>query len=378
MFSKRVNELSHSIPFFISEQAAKLKAQGRDISLFGAGETGFETPQFIKDAAKRAIDEGHTKYTAVAGILPLRRAICEMLKDETGVTYTPEQIVVSSGAKQSLWNIIYSLVNEGDEVIIIRPYWLTYAELVKLAGGIPVEVNDVSEIPAAITKKTKLVMICSPNNPDGRVLTEGELRTLARGIAKSGVYLMSDDMYAKLIFDGSKHFSIAGIYEKTIIVGGVSKSLAMTGWRIGWTACDAELTNAMTRFQSHTTSAPSSISQYAALEAIENKIEREKFITEINQSFGERRKYILERLKKIPNITFTEPQGAFYVLIDVRKFGTAFEIAEELLKKADVAVVPCETFGAPGHLRLSYTLGMEELQKGLDRLEKFFTQKETS
>ena len=375
MFSKRVSRVTHSVPFQLSEQAAELKKQGRDISLFGAGETGFETPDYIKYAAKRAIDAGHTKYTAVAGILPLRQAICEMLKDETGVKYTPEQIVVSGGAKQSIWNIMYSLVDEGDEVIAVAPYWLTYTELIKLAGGVVVEVDDISKIPAAITKRTKLIMLCSPNNPDGKILTETELTKLASDIKDSGVYVMFDDMYARLIYDGTTQFSIAKVYDKTITVGGLSKSLAMTGWRIGWSACDVELAGAMTRFQSHTTHAPCSIAQWAAAEAIANKAEREKFISHIRELFSERRKYMIERLGKIKGISFAEPQGAFYVMVNVTKFGEAATVAEELLHKFDVVVVPCETFGAPGHIRLSYTQSIEMLKKGLDRIEKYFATK---
>jgi aspartate aminotransferase len=375
MFSKRVKDVPHSIPFFISEKAAELKKQGRDISLFGAGETGFETPRYVIEAAIKAMDAGHTKYTAIAGILPLREALCEKFKRENNLSYTPDQIVVSNGAKQSLWNIIYSLVDEGDEVILVAPYWLTYRELVKLAGGIPIEVRDVRDIKGAITARTKLIMICTPNNPDGKVLREEELRGLAKDLEGSGVYLMSDEMYEKLIYGDIKHFSIAQVYDKTITVGGVSKSNAMTGWRIGWTACDAKLADAMTRFQSNTTCSANAIAQWAALEAISNVEEQKKFVDDIRAQFDERRKYMIERFSKIPNVKFDEPMGAFYILIDVSYFGEAVDIANQLLEEADVAVVPCETFGARGCVRLSYTQPIEKLKIGLDRIEKFFRQK---
>ena len=375
MFSKRVKDVPHSIPFFISEQAAKLKSQGRDISLFGAGETGFETPQYVIEAAKKAMDAGHTKYTAIAGILPLREAICKKLKEDNGLEYTPDQIVVSNGAKQSLWNILYTLLDEGDEVIILAPYWLTYAELVRLAGGVPVEVRCTTEIKKAITKRTKAAMICTPNNPDGKVIPEKELRALAKDLKDTGLWLISDEMYEKLIYDDAVHFSVAKVYDKTIVVNGLSKSNAMTGWRVGWTASCPELASAMTRFQSHTTCNVNSIAQWAATEAYSNKVEQDKFVSMIRQSFDERRKYLIERLSTIPNISFVRPQGAFYAMVDVSKFGEAFEVSKQLLEH-DVAAVPCESFGAPGHIRLSYTLSMEDLKKGLDRIEKFFASKE--
>ncbi|MCL2846802.1 MAG: pyridoxal phosphate-dependent aminotransferase [Firmicutes bacterium] len=373
--SKRVKDVAHSIPFFISEQAAKLRAEGRDISLFGAGETGFETPEYVKTAAKVAIDAGHTKYTAIAGILPLREAICKKLREDNGLEYTPDQIVVSNGAKQSLWNILYSVVNEGDEVIVIKPYWLTYAELVRLAGGVVVEVSDTKEIKAAITEKTRVIMLCTPNNPDGKVIHERELRALAKDLVGSGIWLISDEMYEKLIYGKTKHFSIARVYDKTITVGGVSKSIAMTGWRVGWTACCAEFAATMTRFQSHTTCSICTISQYAALEALSNKTEHDKFVSMVRQSFQERRDYVVKRLHGIAGVKFQEPEGAFYALVDVSKFGEAFEITQQLLQEADVAAVPCETFGAPGHIRLSYAQPMEALEKGLDRIEGFFARK---
>lgn len=389
----RAAGVSPSLTLAITAKAKEMQEKGIKVIGFGAGEPDFNTPDYISLAAKKAIDAGKTRYTASAGILPLRQAICDKLLRDQGLTYQPNQIVVSNGAKHSLFNVIQTLINPGDEVIIPAPYWLTYPELVKLCGGIPViiqgqEKNEYKITPdqlkAAVTSKTKAVFINSPSNPTGAVYSETELQALAKIIEDEGIWVISDEIYEKLVYDGAKHYSIAQasekLYQKTILVNGMSKVYAMTGWRIGYTASTKVLASAMDNIQSHTTSNPNTIAQFASLEALSVK-EGEEFIQKMNQTFNARRKTMIARLKEMPYITINEPKGAFYVMMNVSKiFGktvhnkvmnSAQDVAEAMLTHAQIAVVPGEAFGADQCIRLSYTLSEADMKTGLDRLEQF-------
>ena len=378
--SKRVKEITPSLVFAICEKANKMKADGKDIVNFSVGEPDFGTPDYVIEAAGRAMNEGKTKYTETGGVLPLRKAVCEKLKSDSGLDYTPEQIVVSNGSKHSLFNTLSCLVDPGDEVIIFAPYWLTYPEVVKICGGVPVIVDNKKKLASAITSKTKVIIINSPNNPSGEVLSKAQITEMAAVIEKHDVWVISDEIYEKLIYDmppGSGVYSIAAhskrLYERTIIINGLSKAYAMTGWRVGFSASSVEIAKAIRTFQSHTLQSVSAPNQYAAAEALSNPKAGQTVANMVKQ-FKERRDYMLERLGNMPHIKFTKPQGAFYVLIDVRKLGyCAKDVADELLEKSHLAVTPCEAFGLPGYIRLSYALSMNEIKKGLDRLEKFLT-----
>ena len=391
--AKRAEEVSPSLTLAITAKAKRMQEDGIRVVGFGAGEPDFNTPGYIIAAAKAALDTGKTKYTPSSGILPLRQAICAKLKRDNGLDYTPKQIVVSNGAKHSLHNVCQALIEEGDEVIIPAPYWLTYPELVKIAGGVPVYVDCAAEngflmtpkqLEAAVTKRTKAVIINSPSNPTGGVYGEADLRALAAVIEKAGIWVISDEIYEHLVYGGAKHFSIAAvskaIYDKTVVVNGMSKTYSMTGWRIGYTACAPALADAMDNMQSHTTSNANSIAQYAALEALSGT-GGEDFLLTLVATFEARRKLMAARLDGMPHISYIMPKGAFYFMVCVDKlFGaacgeakikTAQDVAGAMLDKAQIAVVPGEAFGAPEYIRLSYALSPEEMHRGLDMMEKF-------
>ena len=384
MLSNRVTNLTPSLTFKMVEKVAEMRARGIDIISFCVGEPDFETPKFVIEAAKRAMDEGKTKYTATSGIIPLKQAICDKLKRDNGLTYTPAQIVVSNGGKQSLFNTLMSTVNPGDEVIMFAPFWLTYLEQVKLCGGVPVIVNvdekddfvpTAKALRAAITPKTKIIMLNTPNNPTGAVYSEKQLRELARVIEESNAYLIADEIYEKLVYGKTPHWSIANyskkLYDKTIIVNGFSKAFAMTGWRMGYTASSPELAAAISGIQSHSTQNVNTITQWAGIEALNNP-QSDATIADMVRQFKERREHMRARLTKMPHITCTNPQGAFYMIIDVRKLGKpALAIADELLDDYHIATTALESFGLPGYIRFSYALGIKEMDEGLDRLEKY-------
>lgn len=392
MISDRVKNIKPSLTLEITDKARKMKAEGISVIGFGAGEPDFNTPDYINAAAKKAIDIGFTKYTPASGTPQLKKAICEKFLKDNGLYYEPEQIVVSSGAKSSLYHAICAMVNPGDEVILPTPYWLTYPELIGLAQGKTVYVDCVKEngykmtadrLEKAITEKTKCVIINSPNNPTGAVYSEDELKSIAKVIEKHGLYVISDEIYEKLVYGGAKHYSIACcsdyMKEHTVVVNGVSKSYAMTGWRIGYFAAPRDIAKAAASMQSHTASNPCSISQYASVEALTSP-ESDKFISEMQKTFDERRKYMVEVLQNTENVVCIEPKGAFYVFADVsacygKKFnGTpingSLSFADAALNKG-VAVVPGLAFGDDKCIRLSYAISLADIKEGLERLKLF-------
>lgn len=389
--SKRAGLISPSLTLAITARAKAMRAEGIDVIGFGAGEPDFDTPSYIKEAAKRALDEGFTKYTPVSGIEELKKAICQKLKRENGLDYRTSEIIVSCGAKHCLYNALQVLCQEGEEVILPVPYWVSYIEQIKLAGARPVLVEtgeesgfkiSPSELERAITSKTKLFLLNSPNNPTGAVYSKEELEALAEILKKEGIYVISDEIYEKIVYDDVKHTGIASlgpeIKKLTILVNGVSKTYSMTGWRIGYAAGEKRIIRAMVNLQSHSTSNPTSIAQKAALAAI---CEWEKASEEMLFEFRKRRDYMFNRIEEIPGISCFKPQGAFYLFVNVsailgKKYNNqiiedSLTLTELLLSKAKVAVVPGSAFGVDNYLRLSYATSMDNIVEGLKRIEKF-------
>lgn len=387
--AQRTKNITKSLTLAITSKAKRMKEEGIDVVNFGAGEPDFNTPSFIVDAAKYALDMGMTKYTPNSGTPLLKKAICDKLLRDNNLTYIPEQIVVSNGAKHSLYNAMLALIEQGDEVIIPAPYWLTYPELVKLCEGTPVIVNTESDgfkltpqkLADAITPRTKAIIINSPCNPSGIVYSKEELWALAAVLEKTDIYIISDEIYEKIIYNAS-HFSIAAyspkIYNQTVLVNGASKTYSMTGWRIGYLACNREIAKAIDNLQSHCTSNANSIAQYASAIALNTQ---NGFLTKMVNTFDERRKIIVEFVNSIEGLSCPIPQGAFYVMINIKSmFGKKYEghiidsaqtAAELLLEYARIAVVPCESFGAPEYIRLSYAISKEDIIKGLNWLKEF-------
>jgi len=390
--SFKAKNISPSITLNLSAMAAKLKQDGADIVSFTAGEPDFNTPNFIVEAAKIAMDKGFTRYTATAGILPLREAICTKLKKDNNLDYTPSQIVVSNGAKHSLYNAFAAILNDGDEVLVPSPYWLTYPEVIKINGGIPKIIDLCTEkdfkltpkiLESAISKKTKAIILNNPSNPSGIVYTKSELEALCAEIEKAGIYLVSDEIYEKLIYDNIEYYSPAQfsnkLKNKTILINGLSKSHAMTGWRMGYSASNIELADAMVNIQSHVTSNPNTIAQYAALEALTN-LQGDKFLADLKEVFAARRDYLCSFLDKA-NIKYVRPNGAFYVMVDVSPYfnktiasvaiSSAADFSCALVEKAKLVTIPLEDFGASNYIRLSYCLKDNEIEKGVNRLKEF-------
>ena len=393
VLSQRVKKIAPSPTLGLSAAAKELKAQGHDVIEFGAGEPDFNTPDNIKASGIKAIEDNHTRYTANLGIKELRDAICEKLEKDNGLKYTPDQVIVSSGAKHSVYNAIMALCDVGDEVIIPAPYWVSYPEMVNLADGIPVVLPTTGDtnykitaqqLRDAITPKSKLIILNSPNNPTGAVYTEAELREIAQVCVENNLYVISDEIYEKLIYDGEKHVSIASfgddIKKLTITINGVSKAYAMTGWRIGYAVAEKEIVKAMDALQSHATSAPASMAQKAAYEAIAGS---QDAVEEMRKEFDKRRKFIVDELNNIPGIVCQVPKGSFYAFPDIKGLygktidGVVIESDEDfsklLLEKVYVAVVPGSAFGSPGNLRLSYASSIEYMKKGLDRINALVT-----
>lgn len=377
----------------ITAKAKALKAEGKDVVGFGAGEPDFATPENICKAAHKAIDDGFTKYTPAAGTVDLRKAVSDKFKNVNKLNYEPNQVVISNGGKHSLTNIFEAILNPGDEVIIPAPFWLSYPEIVKLADGTPVIVRcDASQnykitpeqLAAACNEHTKAFVLTSPSNPTGMVYTKEELEALAKVIVEKDIYVVSDEIYEYLTYDGAEHVSIGSLNDEilahTITCNGMAKGYAMTGWRIGYCGAPADVAKVMSSVQSHQTSNPNSIAQMAALEALTGPQESVKVM---NAEFNKRRIYMYERISKMPHVKCLLPQGAFYVFVDVsealnlsykgEKIGDIAAFAKILIEDYLTAVIPCADFGFADHMRLSYAISMEQIEKGLNRIEEFLT-----
>ncbi len=387
--ARRLSVIEPSPTLAVSAKAKALKAKGIDVISFGAGEPDFDTPVHIKEAAKKALDAGDTKYTLVEGTIPLRKAVAAWLGKAHGLTFDVSEIIVSSGAKQSLYNAIHALVDEGDEVVIPTPAWVSYNDIVKLAGGRPVNVPTsadenfsvrVEDVARAITPRTKIILVCSPSNPTGAVYDEATLRGLAKLAVEHDIWLMTDDIYRTLLYGDAKFFQPATISPEvrahTIIIDGVSKAFSMTGWRVGFTAAPKEVVEAMATLQGQSTTHAASMAQAAALAAIEGPTTD---LEMMRQEFDKRRKVMVKGLREIPGVKCVEPKGAFYAFPDLSAFigkktpdGKKIEndgqLCEYLIEGARVAVVPGSAFGAPGFVRLSYATSMKNVEEGVRRM----------
>ena len=387
MLSEKIKRLSPSMTIAISTLARELKEQGKDILSFSAGEPDFDTPERIKVAAKEAIDQGFTKYTAVAGIPELLDAIIYKLQKDNGLTYDRKGILVSNGAKQSLFNLTQALLNEGDEVIIPAPFWVTYPELVKYAGAKPVIVHTEEkngfkltpeQLQAAITNKTKLLFLNSPSNPTGAVYSEDELRALAEVLKGTDIIVASDEMYEKLLYDGTKFVSAASIsedmYNRTVTINGLSKSVAMTGWRFGYLASpNHELVAKMTALQSQSTSNICSIVQKAAIPALVGEVDEE--IEIMREAFESRASEATKLFNDIEGLSVLKPKGAFYLFVNIKDISNdSMKFSQELLKNYGVAVVPGIGFGSEGYFRFSFATNIVTIREGIRRIEKFVNQ----
>ncbi len=395
--SRKAREVKPSSTLAISARAKEMKAQGIDVVGFGAGEPDFDTPENIKQAGIRAIQQGMTKYTPASGLPALKEAVSKKFASFNHLNYAQDQIVISNGGKHALTNIFTAILNPGDEVIIPAPYWLSYPEIVKLAGGVPVFIRGAKangykvtaeQIRAAVTDKTKALVLNSPNNPTGMIYHRTELMAIADVAVECDFYVVSDEMYEQLIYgDGSEHVSIASlggeIYDRTITCSGLSKTYAMTGWRIGYTGSSRELAKIMGSVQSHQTSNPNSIAQMAAIEALNGPTDE---IERMTEEFARRRDVMIACLSKVPYLDFEQPLGAFYIFVDVSAIlplyykGVQVESAERLstilLEEYRVAVVPCADFGFPDHIRLSYSISVEMIEKGIGRIAAFVNELE--
>jgi len=380
--SKRAATLSPSLTLAIDSKAKAMKAAGEDVVGFGAGEPDFDTPQHIKDACAKALAEGFTKYTPAAGIPELREAIADKHKRENGLTYKPSQIIVSCGGKHSCYNVIIATCEEGDEVIIPAPYWLSYPEMVKLAGAKPVilETTDQTEfkvtpaqLRAAITPRTRLFVLNSPSNPTGSVYTPEEIEALGDVCVEKNVLIMSDEIYEHLLYDGAKVKSVASFspahFEHTIIVHGFAKAWSMTGWRLGWCAAPEPIAKAIDAVQSHSTSNPTSFAQKGAVVALTGSQEHlPKWLAE----FSKRREFAFKKLNSIPGISCVNAKGAFYLFPNISKTGLkSSEFCAKLLEQEKVAAVPGIAFGADDYLRISYATSLANIEKGLERMDRF-------
>ena len=389
--SKKAQRIEASVTLAITAKAKEMKENGIDVISFGAGEPDFNTPENIINAAIKAMEEGNTKYTSVNGILPLREAICKKFKEDNGLIYKPSQIVVSTGAKQTLANVFLAILNPGDEVIVPNPYWVSYPELIRLADGkaVFVESDESSSykytkenLEKTVTEKTKAIILNTPNNPTGTIYNREELTEIAEFAKKYNLIIVSDEMYEKLIYDGESHVSIASIsedaYERTIVINGLSKSYAMTGWRLGYCGATEKIAKLMTNIQSHMTSNVCSITQYAAVEALNGPQDKVK---EMIVEFEKRRNYMAKTLQEMNNLSIIKPQGAFYIMINIDKcLGTeingeksndSMDFSAKLLEYEKVAVIPGKAFGLDNYVRVSYATSMELIEKGLERINKF-------
>lgn len=390
-FSNLSLQLEPSLTLEITAKAKTAKEMGKDVVSFSAGEPDFNTPDNIIEAAIKAMKNGFTKYTPASGIQQLKEVICKKLSDDNKLNYNPSQVIVSTGAKQCLSNTFQAILNPGDEVVIPVPYWVSYPELVKLYGGVPVLVStkienefkyELSELEKVVTQNTKAIIINSPNNPAGVVYSYEDLKMIAEFAKKHDLIIIADEIYEKLIYDNEEHISIASIsedaYNRTVIINGLSKSYSMTGWRIGYAVGPEKLIKIMSSIQSHTTSNPTSVCQYAAIEAISGP---QQTVNHMIEQFKLRRDYMVKKINAIKGISCIKPKGAFYVMVNIKdiknkKIGdqtidNSIELAKLLLEKHLLAVVPGVAFGDDNYIRLSYATSMENIEKGLTRLEEF-------
>lgn len=389
--SQRAHNIKASVTLAISAKAKQLKSEGLDVIGFGAGEPDFDTPENIKNAGIEAIKKGDTKYTPASGSLALKKAVIEKFKRDNGLDYEAKQISINCGAKHSIFNIIMVLCNEGDEILLPAPYWVSYPDQIKFAGGVPVilDTDDstsfkitAESLKSVVTPKTKAIILNSPSNPTGMLYSKEELEAIAAVAVDNDIIVISDEIYEELVYDNHKHISIASlneeIYKRTVVVNGVSKSYAMTGWRIGYMAGPAEIIAAVNNLQSHSTSNPASISQAASVEAI---LGPQDAVGKMLAAFDERRKYMVKALNDIDGISCLNPQGAFYCFPNIsglfgksyngRKITGSLDFAEILLDEAKVAIVPGIGFGQDDCMRMSYATSMENIKKGIERIKEF-------
>ncbi|MCX7596107.1 MAG: pyridoxal phosphate-dependent aminotransferase [Fischerella sp.] len=378
----RVSQVTPSLTLAIAAKAKAMKSEGIDVCSFSAGEPDFDTPAHIKAAAQKALDEGKTKYGAAAGEPRLREAIAKKLKTENNLNYKAENVIVTNGGKHSLFNLMLAAIEPGDEVIIPAPYWLSYPEMVTLAGGVSVIVPTTAstgykitpeQLQQSITPKTKLFILNSPSNPTGMVYTPEEIKALAEIIVAADIFVVSDEIYEKILYDGAKHLTIGSlgdeIFARTIVSNGFAKAYSMTGWRIGYLAGPVDVIKATTTIQSHSTSNICTFAQYGAIAALEDS---QDCVEQMRQAFAQRRQVMLERLNAIPGLSCPKPDGAFYLFPDISKTGLkSLDFSNALLEEQQVAVVPGIAFGADDNIRLSYATDMATIEKGMDRLEKF-------
>ncbi len=380
--AKRISEIEPSVTLAIAAMAKAMQRDGKDICSFSAGEPDFDTPEHIKTAAKQALDSGKTKYGAAAGEPRLREAIANKLKHDNHLNYQAANVLVTNGGKHSLYNLMMTLIDPGDEVIIPAPFWLSYPEMVKLAGGIPVIVATDSStsykitaeaLNAAITPQTKLFILNSPSNPSGVVYTRAELQALAQVIVDRDILVVSDEIYEKIIYDGVEQVSIGAlgeeIFQRTIISNGFAKAYSMTGWRVGYLAAPIELIQAASTLQGHSTSNVCTFAQYGAIAAIEGS---QACVETMRQAFALRRERILARLQEIPGLSCAKPDGAFYIFVNIGSTNLkSLEFCGQLLEQCQVATIPGQPFGADDHIRISYATDLTTIEKGMDRLDKF-------
>lgn len=378
----RISQVPSSITLIISAKAKAMKAEGLDVCSFSAGEPDFDTPIHIKQAAQKALDEGKTRYGAAAGELPLRSAIASKLQRENNLNYQAENVIVTNGGKHALFNLIFALIEPEDEVIIPVPYWLSYPEMVTLAGGKSIFVTTTAEnnykitpeqLESAITPKTKLFVLNSPSNPTGAVYTPAEITALAEIIVKHDILVVSDEIYEKILYDGATHLSIAAvneeIFNRTIVCNGFAKAYSMTGWRVGYIAAPLDIIKAMTIIQSHTTSNVCTFAQYGAIAALESS---QDCVNQMLEAFTERRKFMYSAVESINGVSCPLPYGAFYLFVDIRSTGLkSLEFCEKLLQEEKVATIPGIAFGDDDCIRLSYATDMTTIEKGMARLDQF-------
>lgn len=378
----RVSKVSPSLTLAIAAKAKAMKEEGIEVCNFSAGEPDFDTPEHIRAAAKQALDKGKTRYGPAAGEPKLREAIAHKLQTDNNLNYKGENVIVTNGGKHSLFNLMMALVEAGDEVIIPAPYWLSYPEMVKLAGGVPIIVHtDASsgykitpdQLRLACNSQTRLLILNSPSNPTGAVYTPTELKALAEVVVEKDILVVSDEIYEKILYDGAKHLSIGSlgpeIFARTITSSGFAKAYSMTGWRLGYLAGSIELIRAVSTIQGHSTSNVCTFAQFGAVAALESS---QDCVEKMRQAFAQRRQVMLEGLNAIPGISCAPPDGSFYMFINISKTGlTSLEFCSDLLESHQVATIPGIAFGANDHIRLSYATDMNSIKKGMDRLDKF-------